>query len=288
MAGGTDAAGAGLTLCMVVRDEQERLADCLASARDLVDSIVIVDTGSTDATVGLATRLGARVIHHDFSPVDFAAARNRGLDDAPGRYVLVLDADETLTPGGAAAVRDCVAGGGDIGWIVTRRNLRPGEPDPAWVDHAVRLFPSRPQYRYRSRVHETIDQSILQGGGQVRRSAIEVDHHLAAEAVLRRKWHWYVGLLQQELASDPDDIDRLVFLMADYFKLGMLSQAARVAERIAQLSPGDFTAQFQAALCLAVEGADPGKAGAFLHAALALRPNDPEALRLATLLEPAG
>ena len=61
---------------MIVRNEEANLADCVRSAADLVNEIVIVDTGSTDRTKEIATAFGARV--YDFPWVDlFAAARNQ-------------------------------------------------------------------------------------------------------------------------------------------------------------------------------------------------------------------
>jgi glycosyltransferase involved in cell wall biosynthesis len=86
-----------ISLCMIVKDEAENLPRCLESVQDLVHECIVVDTGSTDATCDIATRYGARV--HSFTwNNDFAAARNVSLDYATGDWVLVLDADEVLTP----------------------------------------------------------------------------------------------------------------------------------------------------------------------------------------------
>ena len=112
----------GLTLCMIVRNEQERLPRCLASVAGLVDELVVVDTGSTDATARIAREHGAIVIDHDFSRPDFAQARNRGLDAATGAMVLVLDADEAMLPQSIPLVRELASRGGEIGWFVTRQN----------------------------------------------------------------------------------------------------------------------------------------------------------------------
>ena len=68
---------------MIVKDEEAHLARCLGSVADLVDEIVVVDTGSTDATAAVAARFGARV--YSFAWVDsFAAARNESLRHAQG------------------------------------------------------------------------------------------------------------------------------------------------------------------------------------------------------------
>ena len=82
---------------MIVRNEAERLERCLASVAGFVDEMVVVDTGSDDATAAIAASCGAAV-HHLPWPGDFAPARNHALDLAKGDWVLVLDADEWLRP----------------------------------------------------------------------------------------------------------------------------------------------------------------------------------------------
>ncbi len=86
-----------ITLCMIVRNEEEVLARCLASVRELVDEIIIVDTGSTDATVAIARDFGAAVHHFEWID-DFAAARNYSFSFATSEYILWLDADDVVEP----------------------------------------------------------------------------------------------------------------------------------------------------------------------------------------------
>ena len=80
---------------MIVKDEEAMIGRCLQAARDAVDEIVVVDTGSTDRTVEIAESLGARVLHHEWDG-DFSAARNVSFDAATGDWVMYLDADEVL------------------------------------------------------------------------------------------------------------------------------------------------------------------------------------------------
>ena len=80
---------------MIVKDEAEHLAACLRSAADLVDEVVVVNTGSGDAVRTVAEQAGARVV--DFAWVDsFAAARNESIRHATGEWIFWLDADERL------------------------------------------------------------------------------------------------------------------------------------------------------------------------------------------------
>ena len=82
---------------MIVKNEEPNLAKCLMSVKPVVDEIIVVDTGSTDKTKAIASALGAKVF--DFSWTnDFSKARNYSLSKASGDWILVLDADEIVSP----------------------------------------------------------------------------------------------------------------------------------------------------------------------------------------------
>lgn len=260
---------------MIVRNEEAALPRCLDSVAGVVDEIVVVDTGSTDATTTIARDRGATVLDFDFTVVDFAGARNHGLAHAHGDLILVLDADETL------AVWEPPTG--DAALVVTRRNH--DATGPLWTDHLVRVFPRVPGYRFRHRVHETIDESILDGGGQIQTSGIVLEHALPDEAARRAKGRRYLDLLERDVARTPDDAERLVFLAAEYHKLEMFAEAIAVAERVARLCPDDFTAQITAALYHFVYAGDADTARLDLANALALKPHDNEALGLLKVIE---
>jgi tetratricopeptide (TPR) repeat protein len=199
--------------------------------------------------------------------------------------VLVIDADEALAPSSRPYLREYLAAGEDVGHIAARRNHRPGATGPAPVDHAVRLFPNRPAYRYRHRVHETIDESILAGSGRLRRSGLMLEHYLPEEAAQRAKGEWYLSLLRADVAQTPHDAGRLAFLAAEYHQLGRYAEATEVAERIAELCPDDFEAQWHAALYHHAYAGDAERTRRDLAAALRLRPDDPEALALLQAVE---
>jgi glycosyltransferase involved in cell wall biosynthesis len=106
-----------LTLCLIARDEEALLPACLASVRGVVDQIIVADTGSTDRTAALALQAGAEVIDHPWQS-DFSAARNAALSAATGDWILVLDADERLSAGSGAVIRQAIQSGGfDLGFL---------------------------------------------------------------------------------------------------------------------------------------------------------------------------
>lgn len=274
-----------LSLCMIVKNEEQALARCLASVSGLAPEIIAVDTGSTDGTRGVAARFGAKIIPFDFTVPDFAAARNEALAHARGRWILVLDADETLQSDGAALIEELVARDENAGYYFERLNHYQNSAKST-SDYVIRLFPNRPSYRYRGRVHETVDASILAGGGKLLRCAVRIDHEFASDAETRRRRNlWYIQILNEEIAADPSDFSRLSFLAAEYHQLGMFDKAAEIAERIVILQPLDPQAHLHAGLYHMLYKADPQRARQEFLEALRLRPGYPEALSSLELLE---
>lgn len=85
-----------ISLCMIVKNEERVLARCLDSVADLMDEIIIVDTGSTDSTKEIAARYTDKI--YDFSWIDdFSAARNFAFSKASMEYIYSADADEVLS-----------------------------------------------------------------------------------------------------------------------------------------------------------------------------------------------
>jgi len=85
-----------ISLCMIVKNEEQNLGRCLKSVRGVFDEINIVDTGSTDRTVEIAREFTDRIFHFDWIN-DFAAARNFSFAQATMDYVFWLDADDVVT-----------------------------------------------------------------------------------------------------------------------------------------------------------------------------------------------
>ncbi|MGA2715591.1 MAG: glycosyltransferase [Bryobacteraceae bacterium] len=273
-----------LSLCMIVKNEERVLSRCLDSVTGLAAEIIIVDTGSMDATPNIAVNYGAKVSAFDFAVVDFAAARNHALSRAHGRWILVLDADEILDPASAPLIRELIAADENAGYYVQRVN-RQTNSERATTDYVIRLFPNRSAYRYRGRVHETIDASILGEGGRLLRTGIRIDHDFALDPEARRRRNlWYIGILNEEITADPGDYSRLKFLAAEYHQLGMFDKAAEIAERIASVTPLDAEAHLHAGLYHLLYKVDHERARADFTRALSLRPRYAEAESFLQLL----
>jgi glycosyltransferase involved in cell wall biosynthesis len=270
---------------MIAKNEERDIATCLDSVRGLADELIVVDTGSTDGTGEIAAGFGADVALFDFTVVDFAAARNYAIARARGEWILMLDADETLDPASAPAIETLVAGDANAGYFLRRVN-RSDETEKPFTDHVVRLFANRPNVRYRGRVHETVDASIVAGGGKLIPTAIRIDHRFRSDReTRRRKNNWYIEILKEEIAANPSDDSRLDFLAAEYHQLEMFDEATEVAERIAQMRPHDARAHLFAGVYHLLYRPDFPRARTDFERALQLRPGYPEAGSFLKLLE---
>ena len=84
-----------VSLCMIVKNEEYYLPRCLSSVNNIVDEVIIVDTGSTDKTVEIAKSFGAKVYFFPWNN-NFSEARNESLKYASKEWILILDADDEL------------------------------------------------------------------------------------------------------------------------------------------------------------------------------------------------
>ncbi len=270
---------------MIAKNEETGLARCLDSVRRIATELIVVDTGSNDATARIATGCGAKVVSFDFTRVDFAAARNAAIEQAEGEWILMLDGDEQLAPEGESKIGPLLAGNENAGYFLERHN-HASDSDVAITDYVVRLFPNRKTYRYRGRVHETVDASILAGGGRLIQTDICIEHNFVSNReIRRRKNHWYIEILKEEIGADPQDSTRLDFLAAEYHQLEMFNEAAMVMEEIVRMRPKDARARLFLGTYRLLYQNDRVRARADFQRALELRPGYSEAFSFLQRME---
>jgi glycosyltransferase involved in cell wall biosynthesis len=148
-----------ITACLIVRDEEKVLDRCLASLDGLVDEIVVGDTGSLDLTPAIARDRGARIIEAPWED-DFSRARNRVLDCASGRWILVIDADELVRCEDKTAVRRLLEREEYAGWQIMH------QPQQGWTPClTLRVFPNAPDIRFEGIIHESVRASLGRKAG---------------------------------------------------------------------------------------------------------------------------
>jgi len=131
-----------LSVILITKNEAERLPRCLESVRGLADEIVVLDSGSSDATLEIARRYTDQV-HSSADWPGFGPQKNRALDYASGDWVLSLDADEWLTPELAAEIRQTLQAPQAKVYEIPRLSSFCGRPmrhSGWWPDHVARLF----------------------------------------------------------------------------------------------------------------------------------------------------
>lgn len=196
--------GLRLSLCMIVRDEEEMLPRSLAAVREAVDEIVVVDTGSRDRTVEIARSFGATVVEREWTG-SFAAARNASIEAATGDWLLFLDADEVLDPADAPLLRELTGRTWREAFYLVETNHTGELGDGTAVAHnALRLFRNRPEYRFEGRVHEQIAQHLPAGlPERIEPTQVRVDHYgyLGAVRDAKEKSRRNIELLRRQLAD---------------------------------------------------------------------------------------
>lgn len=148
-----------LSCCIIARNEADRIGDVIRAVTGLVTEIVVVDSGSTDATVQVAEALGARVVHHDWP--GYGPQKRFSEDCARYDWILNLDADEIVTPELLTEIKTLMTAGPKLNAYRFRiRSVYPGQSKPRlWADfhNYVRLYDRR-VVRFRdSKVHDTVD-----------------------------------------------------------------------------------------------------------------------------------
>lgn len=181
----------------------------LERARGLWDELVVVDTGSTDDTVALLERVGARVLHRAWDD-DFSAARNAGLAEATGEWIVVLDADEMVSSEFVGEVRALVAQGTVGAATIPIRNPLPS--GSVRQTPLLRVFRRDDSIRYEHRIHEDASVSILamlqRTGRSLAAVKAPVEHlgYVRERAAERDKFQRDLGMLERSLAANPSDL----------------------------------------------------------------------------------
>jgi tetratricopeptide (TPR) repeat protein len=251
-----------LSVAMIVRNEQDVLAESIASVRPIAEEVVVLDTGSTDQTVDTARRLGAVVAEAAWTD-DFSAARNRCLEMVSGDWVLWLDAGERLAEESAAELRKFVDREADPEKLYMLLVQVP-PPDTIASGEQVaqpRLIPNRADLRFQGRVRETLRPSLEAAGLRVETAPGRIIRHRRQHdlAVKTLKAHRDLKLAALEIAEMGRSSLRLLLAIGEaYSNLGLQDQARTTFQQAIQAAEKGSSEMLEAyyGLLTALEG-DP-------------------------------
>ena len=192
-----DSSEPSISLCMIVKDEQELLGQCLESVKDVVDEMIIVDTGSSDNTLKIAESYGAKIYHYTWDG-SFSTARNYGLQFATGDWILQLDADEALEKEDIPLIKQITRSDEYVAIFVALLN----DTDDGFSKHYFQRLFRRGKARYEGIVH---NQLKYEGADIL--TEIRVYHYgyNLSKSKMDAKYRRTETLLLQQLAEDDSN-----------------------------------------------------------------------------------
>lgn len=266
-----------VSLVMIVKDEEKWLGPCLDSVKDIVDEIVIVDTGSTDGTKALAESYGAIV--HDFKWIDdFSAARNFAFSKATKDFILWLDADDRLD--GAEKLKPLLANlDPQFGAVLMQYFYGFDEHGNCTALHLKnRVVRNDGNFTWKGRIHEDLIPTMT--AGVTSTTEVAVYHRATGERVSNSSAR-NLKVALSEYKEKPMD-PRVVFNVANsYVGTGDNEQAIRFYLEYLEKSGWDeekYIAFCRAAFCLYELGHLDEAMNMFLRA-MKLRPKYADAFR---------
>jgi glycosyltransferase involved in cell wall biosynthesis len=193
-----------LSLCMIVKDEEERIGNCLNSVKGVVDEMIIVDTGSSDDTVNICKSFGAQVYNFPWNG-SFSAARNYGLERATGDWILWLDADEQVDNSDVYKLRDILYSPDHLLSIhlINYYGECP-DPDKTFDIAHTRLFRNHKGFKFIHNIHEMLNvNEVLTSSVIIQTVPIKVYHYGYLDAVNenKKKFERNLSMLEDELSE---------------------------------------------------------------------------------------
>ena len=230
-----------LSLCMIVKNEERFLEQCLNSVKGLVDEIIVVDTGSTDNTKQIAQKFTDKIFNFEWCD-DFSAARNESLKHATGDWILVLDADETIAERDHQRIkeilehtkktsislihRNYINYSNAAGWISSKTDIySESKIASGWYPESIiRLFKNNQNILFKGVVHESILNSLTEPD-KLFKLGIPIHHYgKLNEKKLKQKDIFYEKLGEKK-AIEENEFYAFYELGRQYLHNGKLNEA---------------------------------------------------------------
>lgn len=244
-----------LSLCMIVKNEQDYLKNCLESVVGLCDEIIIVDTGSTDDTLNIAKMYNAKIISSPWRN-DFSQARNVSLESATCDWILVLDADEAISKSEHHKYKYLIANKEGIdGYKLNQLNYLEDSTIANWqpnnltdaeakgypgyvISPLTRLFKRDPKIRFSGRVHEHVKCTKLAN------TNLNIHHYgkYKPKEYQESKEQKYLELGILKCKENPENDHFWYELGAQYMAFKKLDEAIDALERSLSINPKNSNA----------------------------------------------
>jgi tetratricopeptide (TPR) repeat protein len=243
-----------ISACLIAKNEEKWIGECLEHLKPLVTEIIVVDTGSTDPTMDIARQKGARVSQIKWEN-DFAKARNVSLEKATQRWILIIDPDERISPRDFEKMKALTQNKDVMAYTFHTRNYSrnsaasgykpcrgeyPEEKDyPGYFESPkARLFQNIPTTRFVGSVHELVESTIK---GKILDSDIPFHHYGSTPEVEaeKNKKSFYQNHGKKKIKENPNDWKAFFELGVEYLTSGEFLKAYKQLERARDLKPRD-------------------------------------------------
>lgn len=211
-----------ISACYIVKNEAKNLAKSIKSLKNQVNEIVVVDTGSTDNTIVVARKLGARVYSFPWQD-DFSKARNFALSKAKGDWLVLLDADEYFTAKTAGNIRQVIRQAQQAdGLLIQMVNYDVDKAEIQDYFYQLRIVRNQQGLHYEGKIHEEL--KLSEGKSmkflRVPSEMLEIYHTGYASSVSRQKLERNLKLLQQAVDNGQSEADLARYFCDCYLGLG--------------------------------------------------------------------
>lgn len=242
-----------ISLCMIVKNEEEHLEQCLSSVKSIVDEIIIVDTGSTDKTKEIAKKFNAIMIEHKWNN-DFSEARNVSLKHATGDWILMLDADEVIAEKDLEKIKELTKHADVDGFSLIQRNYTNDANVVDWQKSdeyeeakgipgyfpspLVRLFKNKKTIFLEGKIHEVVESSIRKFNGSIMKTDIPIHHYGHCDNEIKeQKRDMYLEIGLKEIEKNPNSPKPYFDVGLIYQKQNKLGEAIKSFEKSIELNP---------------------------------------------------
>lgn len=211
-----------ISACYIVKNEAKNLAKSIKSLKNQVNEIVVVDTGSTDNTIVVARKLGAKIYSFPWQD-DFSKARNFALSKAKGDWLVLLDADEYFTAKTAGNIRQVIRQAQQAdGLLIQMVNYDVDKAEIQDYFYQLRIVRNQQGLHYEGKIHEEL--KLSEGKSmkflRVLPEMLEIYHTGYASSVSRQKLERNLKLLQQAVDNGQSEADLARYFCDCYLGLG--------------------------------------------------------------------
>ncbi|MFC2140236.1 tetratricopeptide repeat protein [Candidatus Auribacterota bacterium] len=259
-----------ISFCLIVKNEEKTIERCLESVCDIVDEIIVGDTGSTDNTINLAKSFNkTKVIKIDWKD-DFSYARNQVLKEAKGEWILVFDADEVIAKKDSVKIVNLIKQNSKEAYCFPVRHYVNESKRPNFIfcdneyeeskgalgyitTEKLCFFKNKEGIYYTGLIHETLEESFLKQDISSDRVKIIVHHYgylnqKASKKLREKKIKRYVALGKKQIEETPKKAKPYYDLAVTYINNEEYAEALEYLEEAIHFNPRYFDALYHLAL----------------------------------------